>query len=407
MPETTEVSQVEINLDELVQEHVSANAANVIIPAAPILKKPVEEDHLAFLEGKNAHNIKVDGAEEEEEEETAETIIEEAVTETLTEEKVDKGGRPALTKDLAVDVINSLVEDGEFMLFDDGKDLSQYTKQDLIELIKVNMEEKQKSYEKEIPLQFFDSLPEKLQYAAKYVADGGKDLESMFKVLLQQERIENLDPESEAGQRAIATQYLELTDFGTPEQIQEEVTGWLDRGELPKKAAQFQPKLEARNKETIEREVKKQEAMRKQQEAASEAYVANVYETLKDGELEGLKLDKKTQALLYTGLVQANYKSYTGQPTNLLGHLLEKYQVIEPNHALVSQALWLLSDPEGFKAKIRAGGEKAAVEKTVRALKTEQSTRTTQGPGVEENNEQKKVVRTISRPTGPAKFKRA
>jgi hypothetical protein len=30
------------------------------------------------------------------------------------------------------------------------------------------------------PQQFFESLPEELQYAAKYVADGGNDLNQLF-----------------------------------------------------------------------------------------------------------------------------------------------------------------------------------------------------------------------------------
>jgi hypothetical protein len=57
----------------------------------------------------------------------------------------------------------------------------------------------------------------------------------------------------------------------------------------------------------------------------------------------------------------------------MLGHLLEKYQWVEPNHDLIAEALWLLSEPAEYREKIRKGGETAAVEKTVRKLKTEQS----------------------------------
>ena len=63
----------------------------------------------------------------------------------------------------------------------------------------------------------------------------------------------------------------------------------------------------------------------------------------------------------------------TGKNTNLLGHLLEKYQFVEPNYTLISEALWLLSDPESYKAKIMEKGAIKNTEATVRKLKTEQS----------------------------------
>ena len=72
-------------------------------------------------------------------------------------------------------------------------------------------------------------------------------------------------------------------------------------------------------------------------------------------------------------MVQPNYPSISGKPTNLLGHLLEKYQFVEPRHDLIAEALWLLADPNGYKNRVREQGSRAAVEKTVRQLKTEQS----------------------------------
>ena len=99
----------------------------------------------------------------------------------------------------------------------------------------------------------------------------------------------------------------------------------------------------------------------------------NVYETLKGGAINDVKIDKKTQAMLYNGLVQPAYPSVSGKNTNLLGHLLEKYQFVEPNYGLISEALWLLQDPNGYKAKIMDKGAQKTIEKTVRKLKTEQS----------------------------------
>jgi hypothetical protein len=124
-------------------------------------------------------------------------------------------------------------------------------------------------------------------------------------------------------------------------------------------------------------------------------------QTLAAGEIGGVKLDKKTQSVLYSGLVQPNYPSISGKNTNLLGHLLEKYQFVEPNHGLIAEALWLLQDPDGYRTKIKEQGSKAAVEKTVRSLKTEESRKlssssTNTGAG-EDRPSSGKTQKTISR----------
>ena len=91
--------------------------------------------------------------------------------------------------------------------------------------------------------------------------------------------------------------------------------------------------------------------------------------------------------MLYNGLVQPNYPSVSGRNTNLLGHLLEKYQFVEPNYALISEALWLLQDPDGYKSKIMEKGAQKTIEKTVRKLKTEQVNSGGSSLGVEQKED--------------------
>jgi hypothetical protein len=152
----------------------------------------------------------------------------------------------------------------------------------------------------------------------------------------------------------------------------------------------------------VAQKLQEQELKKKQQENASQAYMKNVYETLKEGKLGDIKVDRKTQAMLYNGLVQPNYPSVSGTNTNLLGHLLEKYQFVEPNYALISEALWLLQDPAGYKAKIMDKGAQKSVEKTVRKLKSEQSNVGGASLGVsqaEEESNRKTSKRKLPRPT--------
>jgi hypothetical protein len=133
--------------------------------------------------------------------------------------------------------------------------------------------------------------------------------------------------------------------------------------------------------------------MRQRQTEQAQVYMQNVYDTLKPGDLNGIKLDKKTQELLYSGLIQPQYPSVSGRPTNLLGHLLEKYQYVEPNHGLIAEALWLLADPNAYKTKIREQGQKESVEKTARMLKTEEARKYSSSPVVESEEVKQKTIK--------------
>jgi len=124
----------------------------------------------------------------------------------------------------------------------------------------------------------------------------------------------------------------------------------------------------------------------------------DVYNTLSVGQLGDVKLDKKTQGLLYTGLVQPSYPSMSGKPTNLLGHLLEKYQYVEPRHDLIAEALWLLADPQGYRTKIQSQGSNEANKKTVRMLKTESSRKITSSVAPERKKPSRSTKKkTVSR----------
>jgi hypothetical protein len=308
-----------------------------------------------------------------------------------------KAGRKKVDKSGLVEVMSKLVEEELLIPFDDDKSFDEYTVADWKELLEANFQERENKVRQDTPQQFFESLPEELQYAAKYVADGGQDMKGLFRALAEAEETRELSVESESGQEEIIRQYLLNTGFGTSEEISEEIDTWKDLGKLEQQAKKFKPKLDAMQEGILMDRLAEQEQMKKQQEAAARQYMQNVYEALKPGEVNGIKLDKKTQANLYQGLVQPNYPSYmSGKKTNLLGHLLEKYQFVEPNYGLIAEAAWLLSDPEGYRNKVQEIGKSKAVEKTVRQLKTEQSNRTSSTAANSRDDEPNR--RTITRP---------
>lgn len=297
------------------------------------------------------------------------------------EEKLKKAGRPKTDKSGLIEFFKKRIEAKEMFAFDDydeGKQtLDEYlgtlSEKDLDELYTANITSLKEEITVNTPKEFFESLPKELQYAAKYVGDGGRDLKGLFQALAHVEQSRELDPENDSDQEQIVRNYLQATNFGTDEEISEEITTWKDLGTLSKKATSFKPKLDKMQEQVVAQRLAQQEEVKLQQEQAAKQYVDNVFEALRPGEINGLKLEKNIQAKLYAGLTQPQYPSISGRPTNQLGHLLEKYQFVEPNYSLIAEALWLLSDPEDYRKNIAKSGKNEAAGDIARKLKTEQS----------------------------------
>jgi hypothetical protein len=291
----------------------------------------------------------------------------------LDEDGKPKAGRPSLDKNGMAQLAKALIEDKVILPFDEDKALEDYTLDDYKELFSMNIQERERQVQEATPKEFFQSLPEELQYAAKYVADGGTDLKGLFRTLAAAEENKSISIDSPEGQERAVRQFLQASNFGTPEEIQEQIESWKDLEKLEDKANQFKPRLDAMQEQVIKRQLAEQEQKRKQREAASQQYADSVYNTLEKGELNGIKLNPKIQNMLYDGLINANYQSVSGSATNMFGHLIEKHQYIEPNHGLIAEALWLLQDPDGYRAEIKKGAKNAQVEETARQLKYEQA----------------------------------
>ena len=411
--EKTKVEKVNVNLDEIFGG--APGAESVTVPEdetkKPSMFSRKADVDMSFVETATAEESQEE-IKEEEKEETAETKTETktevkkpvnidevlGVEEDQDEEEPEqkKRGRKPITG--VGDVFKKLIEDEKLLAFDDGKEIEEYTAKDWQELIQANLDERTRAVRRETPKQFFDSLPQELQVAARYVADGGKDLKGLFSALSHVEQVRELNPTKEKDQEKIVRDFLGATGFGSAEEIEEEIDVWKDLGKLEKQAKKFKPKLDKMQEKVIARKLQEQDMKKKKQAQASKNYMQNVYNTLKDGRVGSVKVDKRTQNLLYNGLVNPAYPSISGQNTNLLGHLLEKYQFVEPNYPLITEALWLLADPKGYKSNIMKVGENKAVAETVRKLKSAQANKVSSA--VEEQQEtakRKKAPRRISR----------
>jgi hypothetical protein len=370
--DSTTVEQVDVNIDEIFG---MPGAESVMLPENKD-DKPKSMFHKETVDTSFFDNPTATVEERQEAQEKkaeVESTINELDSLISQEEDAGNKGRPKVDKSGLAELATKMIEEGTLIPFDDDKPLEEYTTKDFRELFEANFQDREARVRENTPREFFQSLPEELQVAAKYVADGGQDLKGLFRTLAHVEEMRTLDPSDEYDQAEIARQYLYATQFGTPEEIESEIQDWKDLNRLEQKANQFKPKLDAMQEEIVARQLAEQEYRKQQQAEQAKAYQENVYNTLANGNIGGIKLDKKVQSLLFSGLVQPNYPSISGKPTNLLGHLLEKYQFVEPRHDLIAEALWLLADPVGYKTRVRDQGTKAAVEKTVRALKTEES----------------------------------
>ena len=399
MPESNQ--NLDVNLDEFLPMPGSDDIlTGPETSKTTVFSKPKDLD-TTFLEAKEAAK-KEEKSEEEKKDELKPAELEAAkeVISDLFDEEGDgpkaAAGRPKVDKSGLVDTFSKLIDEGMIVPFDDEKPLEEYSTKDWKELLQANFEDRENKVKQEVPASFFESLPEELQYAYKYIADGGEDLKGLFRALSHVEEVRQLNPSDEQDQELIARQYLRATQFGTEEEIDEEIETWKDLGNLNKKAAQFKPKLDKMQQEVVAYQLQQQEMFKQQQEEATHQFMDNVYHTLKDGHLNGVKMDKKTQAFLFTELTQPKYQSLQGRNTNLLGHLLERYQFVEPRYDLIAEALWLLADPDGYKNNLKVQGKSEATQETVRKLKTEESRKLSSTQMIEDEP-QKPARRTIPR----------
>ncbi len=400
--ETTIVNEIELdNLGDL----LGAGADSVMVPNE---KKPNVLSSLsvdtAFLDKPEENKPPVDKTDDGvakpnpdntsdgagEEKKPDNTPIEDIVKEIADEDEKNPGGRPTLNKDVMVETASKLIDKGVMFSFDDDKKIEDYSAADWEELLEANFNAREDKLKEELPNQFMASLPPQLQKAYEYHRQGGNDMVSMFNALGAAEQVAQLDPNTESGQESIIRAYYQTTRFGTADEIEEEIDSLRDRDELKGRAHRYKPRLDQMEEQTVQQKIQAQADSRKQQEAQAKNYQDSIYNVLKPGKVNGLNVDGRTQEMLFAGLIQPNYPSISGKPTTMLGHLLEKYQWVEPNHDLIAETLWLLADPDGYKEKIRTTAVNKQVAETVRTLKTEESNKTRRSSAEENDGDAKR-----------------
>ncbi len=366
----------DINLDEFLPMPGAEDIVTASETTKPtnVFSKPEPFD-TNFLDKKDEKKDedKEDKKEEKVDLEAAAQVIDEITGDEPNESKGP--GRPKIDKSGLVDTFSKLIEEGLLVPFDDDKPMEEYSVKDWKELLQANFEDRETKARQDQAGEIVQQLPDELKLAYKYISDGGTDLKGLFRVLSHVEEVRSLNPEDERDQETIVRNYFRSKGDLSEDEISEEIDTYKDLGTLGKKATQYKPKLDKFEAQKVEHRLRQQEQYQQQKYEAAQQYMDNVYDTLKGGQLNGVRLDKKTQAFLFTELTQPKYQTAdgSGRTTNLLGHLLERYQFTEPRYDLVAEALWLLADPDGYKNQIRSLAKNEATQETVRKLKTEES----------------------------------
>jgi hypothetical protein len=430
--ENTEISQVTLDNQAVAELLGIATGENVITQTtekksftrdtdepldAAALEKEIADDKKkaadtvkAEADKKAAELLAVD----KDKDKSAADIIAEAQNEDTEEEKKKKG-RPEFQKGGLQQLMSELIKEEKFVALDDPKPMEEWTKDDYKEFIELNLAHREDKVKEEIPVAFFDSLPEEFQTAFVYLenlkgAKGGytaQDVHHILRVVTQVADTTNLDVETEEGQEAIVRNYLQMRDNSSPEELDEEIASLKDKEELEKKAKQFKPKLDSAQQQRIEQNVKRVEQARRNAEAGAAEYMDNVFNTLAPKVLGGLKLDDKTQKGLYHALVLPKFTDMNGRQANEMAYLLESKQ-FGKNRDLETVALvaWILKDKEGFLAKAREQGATAKVTETVKKLKIEQASRNASTTEDDDDAAAGRTVKTLKRRDPVNPFKR-
>ena len=179
--DSTTVDLVDVNIDELFGV---PGAENIMLPSneedKPKSMFSKENIDTTFLDNPARPSNKIEEAEKKAE--VDETIAE---LDSLISQEEDAGnkGRPKIDKSGLYELAQKMIEEGALVAFDDDKPLEEYSTKDFRELFEANFQEREDKIKKNVPKEFFNSLPEELQIAAKYVADGGQDLKGLFRTL--------------------------------------------------------------------------------------------------------------------------------------------------------------------------------------------------------------------------------
>ena len=415
MPQDFNVQRQTISLDALEEIGFLPNGENAITPKQNDIfsdfKNPINEINTENL--KKELEEKEAGTEEEKKPIPASAVksleeLADGITKIVSEQpnseevaKETEAEKKEIAKGGTVNYLKAKIDKGEFQTyndFDSEKEtldsyLGKMSEKDRQELIDKNYEIRETKLKEEYQDEVFNNLPGHLKFVAKAIADGTMDEEVAYVALGRIEQTRRLDPKDEGDQEGIVGSYLQATQFGNAKEIAEQIGEWKENGVLDKKAAQMKPKLDKMAEEQLQYYAAESEKFKDSQAQAAKWYAQSVEDALKDGDLNGLKIGKKTQAQLYQDLMlDIKPSARDGRPMNALWRKLEQIQVVEPDFKHLMEINYLANHRDEFIEMIKQQGRNEAIGKVTKELKTVQGTGADRGQELQEPEKRKSGI---------------
>lgn len=366
---------------------LSGNVDSIITPPEEnkIPEKKEEEKREGFKKIINTDFSWTDLEKLNEEEKTDEPEVPEVQNQN-SEEKKQPGRK---TSDL-VTMVNDLVEAKDLFGFEDGP---VKTIDEAKELIKLNIEQTKNTSVEDLWKEKVEKYSPQIQAILHYAEQGGTDVTPLISAISEVERTSNFDIETEQGQESVIAEYLKITGW-SEEDIKEELETTKDIGKLKTKAEKFLPKLNQMNAQRMEVIMQEQAVQQRQAEEARRGYLSTIKDTLDKEKLGEMKLARQEKALIWDGLTDIKYTSWSGQPTNLFFKKLEEMQAgdkADYDHFL--EVVYHTLNRKSFKEKFKEEIKTTEAAGTVRQLKIEQNRKASTNEGFNEDEPRKNVIK--------------
>ena len=177
--------KLDTNTETLIETVSVEDIDNLLgMPGSESVMVPTEEKKPSFFSSTDV-DVSFLNNNESSEAETKESDTKELDTTTTVDEIIEeadvtiedvKSGRPSLDKEGMAQLANELSKEGLITPFEGEEDFKNYTLNDYKELFNANISQQSKKSDYNAQKSFFESLPNELQYAARYIQDGGEDL---------------------------------------------------------------------------------------------------------------------------------------------------------------------------------------------------------------------------------------
>lgn len=266
--------------------------------------------------------------------------------------------------------VNRLIEEGLLLPFEDSE-IKTYS--DLKELLTLNESNKIGSLNQDVFQEQLSQLPPQFQSIMKYGLNGGQDIQSLMQDWADAERTINVDISTPEGQEQIVSEYLAMTNYGSVEQIKEDVQTWKDLGKLSARAETYKPILDEMQMQRILQKESEAEKINQQQENFNNYFINSIGNILDTDKTSiGLEIPLGLKQSLYNESMPKYTSQITGRPLDALEAIIEESKYGQnANPAFYTELMLHAAYPDEYK-RMLLSQVKAEVAQEGKKLKTQQ-----------------------------------